>query len=242
MARGHSRSLPVAPPHGEQISTPGAENKEAGHMDMTIRQADERGLAAAPDLTLDQLSALMIDEIGVGLIVCELSGVVRLANRSAEQELACGTCLHRVGQTLRCAGESNPPLDGAIGSAGRSRCRHLVELSAGARRLLVSVVPFPLSDSHEPLVMIMLGSRDICSTQGLELLAAIHGLTSAERRVLADLLHEQTPREIAKAHGVSLTTVRTQIVSIRDKFGVHSIEALLRRAAELPPEPGAPRR
>jgi hypothetical protein len=60
-------------------------------MDMTIRRADERGLAATPDLTLDQLSALMIDEIGVGLIVCELSGVVRLANRSAEQELACGT-------------------------------------------------------------------------------------------------------------------------------------------------------
>jgi DNA-binding CsgD family transcriptional regulator len=147
-----------------------------------------------------------------------------------------------VGQTLRCAGESNPPLDGAIGSAGRSRCRHLVELSAGARRLLVSVVPFPLSDSHEPLVMIMLGKQDICSTQGLELLSAIHGLTLAERRVLADLLHEQTPREIAKAHGVSLATVRTQIVSIRDKFGVHSIEALLRRAAELPPEPGAPPR
>ena len=208
-------------------------------MGMELRQADERGLTAIPEPTLDRVRELMIDEIGVGLIVCELTGAVRCANRCAEQELACGSLLRRVGDTLRCAGTSNPSLDVAIALAGRKRCRHLVEISNGAHRLLVSVVPLPSSGPHETLVMLMLGSRGLCSTQGMELLSAVHGLTLTERRVLADLLHEQTPREIAEAHGVSLTTVRTQIVSIRDKFGVHSIEGLLRRVAELPPEPRA---
>jgi DNA-binding CsgD family transcriptional regulator len=210
-------------------------------MATAIGQVDECRLVSAPGLAIDRLCASMIDEVGVGLIVCELSGVLRLANRCAEHELACGSLLHRVGDTLRCTGVSKPPLDAAIALAGRKRCRHLVELSNGAHRLLVSVAPLPSPEPDEPLVMLMLGNRGLCSTQGLELLSAIHGLTLAERRVLADLLHEQTPREISEAHGVSLTTVRTQIVSIREKFGVHSIEALLRRAAELPPEPGAAR-
>ena len=207
-------------------------------MDMAIRQALERGPGAAPDLSLDRLCELMIDEIGIDLIVCELSGVVRLANRCAEKELECGTGFHRVGQTLRCTGASNPPLDAAIGLAARKRCRHLVEFTDGAHRLLVSVIPFPSSELHEPLVMIVLGSRDLCSNQGLELLSIIHGLTWAERRVLVDLLHEQTPSKISEAHGVLLTAVRTQVVSIGEKFGVHSTEALLRRVAELTPEPG----
>lgn len=208
-------------------------------MGTAFRQADEHGLTTVAEPTLDRLRELVLDEIGVGLIVCEFTGVVRLANRCAEQELACGSFLRRVGRTLRCAGVSNPSLDAAIALVGRKRCRHLVEISNGAHRLLVSVVPLPSSGPHESLVMIMLGSCSLCSTQGLELLSSVHGLTFAERRVLADLLHERTPRAIAEAHGVSMTTVRTQIVSIRDKFGVHSIEGLLRRVAELPPEPGA---
>jgi DNA-binding CsgD family transcriptional regulator len=206
------------------------------------RQADEQGRIATPGWPLERLLESVLDEIGIGLIVCEPSGAVRLVNRCAEQELADGSLLRRVGPTLRCAGTSNPALEAAMGLAARRHCRQLVALGDGTHRLMVSVVPLPSDEPHDTLVMLMLGSRDLCSAQGLELLAAVHGLTSAERRVLADLLHERTPREIAAAHGVSLTTVRTQIVSIRAKFGVHSIEALLRRVAALPPDPGAVRR
>ena len=209
-------------------------------MRAAVPQAGERGLTTVPSLTIDRIRELMIDEIGVGLIVCDFAGVVRLANRCAEKELACGNLLRRIGHTLRCAGASTPSLDAAVAMAARCRSRSLVEISSGPHRLLVTVVPLSASEPHEALAMIMLGSRGLCSPHGLEMLSTVHGLTSAERRVLDDLLHEQTPRAIAEAHRVSLTTVRSQIVSIRAKFGVHSIEGLLRRVAELPPEPGGP--
>lgn len=45
----------------------------------------------------------------------------------------------------------------------------------------------------------------------------------------------QKASEIALAHGVGLATVRAQIQSVRNKFGVSSIDALLLQVAALPP-------
>lgn len=70
----------------------------------------------------------------------------------------------------------------------------------------------------------------------------LYGLTLAERRVLGGLLAEGAPRQIAAVNGVALSTVRSHIKSIRDKFGVHSIESLLIRAAGVPPVTTAWRR
>jgi hypothetical protein len=38
---------------------------------------------------------------------------------------------------------------------------------------------------------------------------------------------------------VAVSTVRSQVASIRTKLGVHSVEALLHLVAEVPPVPGA---
>ncbi len=85
------------------------------------------------------------------------------------------------------------------------------------------------------LLLQVLGRRQPCSALGLETLAGSYGLTLAERRVLGALVREATPRDIARQHAVALSTVRTQISSIRAKFGTRSIEGLLLRAAEVPP-------
>jgi DNA-binding CsgD family transcriptional regulator len=204
-----------------------------------FRHGDEPQAAVAGDMTTDRLRELVIDELSIGLIVCDGSGVVRFANRCAEESLACGTCLRRVGQTLRGGGTSNPSFEDTLRAGGRTHRRQLVELSHGADRLLVSVVPMRRDAAEEPLMLVMLGCRHLCTTQGLELLSTLHALTLAEHRVLADLLDENTPREIALAHAVALTTVRTQTASIQSKFEVHSVEALLRRVAEVPPVQGA---
>jgi DNA-binding CsgD family transcriptional regulator len=204
-----------------------------------FNQEDEHQSAVAADTTTDRLRDLVLDELGIGIIVCDGSGLVRFANRCAEESLACGTCLRRVGQTLRCGGTSNPSLEDTLRAGVRTYWRQLVELSHGADRLLVSVVPMRRDAAEAPLMLVMLGCRHLCTTQGLEMLSTLHALTLAEHRVLADLLDEATPREIALAHGVALTTVRTQIASIQSKFEVHSVEALLRRVAEMPPVPSA---
>jgi DNA-binding CsgD family transcriptional regulator len=81
----------------------------------------------------------------------------------------------------------------------------------------------------------MIGRRRACTDLELELVAAHYGLTLAERKVLAGLLRDARPSEIADAHSVKLSTVRTQITSLRLKLGARTIEGLLLRAIEVPP-------
>ena len=101
------------------------------------------------------------------------------------------------------------------------------------------MLPLAGRSGERPRALVVLGRRQPCSDLGLEMLAGSYGLTLAERRVLAALVREATPREIARQHAVALSTVRTQISSIRAKFGTRSIEGLLLRAAQVPPVAGA---
>jgi DNA-binding CsgD family transcriptional regulator len=65
------------------------------------------------------------------------------------------------------------------------------------------------------------------------------GLTPAETRVLELLCAGVRPTEIAGRAGVAVSTVRTQIGSIRAKTGAASIRELVRQVAVLPPLVGA---
>jgi DNA-binding CsgD family transcriptional regulator len=51
-------------------------------------------------------------------------------------------------------------------------------------------------------------------------LAAAFGLTPAEARVAVALATGRTPKEIAREHGVSFNTVRSQVQAVHTKFGV----------------------
>lgn len=179
------------------------------------------------------LPSLLIDEIECGLIACDGHGGLLFANRSAREELESARTLTVVDDRVRCVGGS-AELDGAVHAAANQLRRQLLALGRGADRLMASVIPLR-APAGGASVLIMLGRRAPCSALGMELLATMHGLTLAERRVLAGLLAEEPPRRIAQNQGVALSTVRSHIKAIRDKFGVHSIEALLIRAAEVPP-------
>ena len=103
------------------------------------------------------------------------------------------------------------------------------------RRLTAVAMPIQVDSLGMPAALLMIGRRNVCSPLGLEMLALRHGLTLTERRVLRALIASQSARDIADAHGVAMSTIRSQIQSIRDKVGVRSIEELLLRAAQVPP-------
>lgn len=177
----------------------------------------------------------LVDEIECGLIVCDGLGTLQFANRTAQRELAQGRLLTRKAGCLCVAPQASGALDVAMRQAAERGRRTLVQLSMGDNRLLASVLPLPSASGDEPLVLVMLGRRQLCSDLGLEMLASSFGLTYTERRVLAGLLREATPRQIAEEHAVAITTVRTHISAIRAKLGTRSIDGLLLRAAEVPP-------
>jgi len=64
-------------------------------------------------------------------------------------------------------------------------------------------------------------------------------LTPAETRVLERLCAGVRPSTIALEQAVAVSTVRTQIGSIRAKTGAGSISELVRQVAVLPPVVGA---
>jgi DNA-binding CsgD family transcriptional regulator len=181
------------------------------------------------------LAAVLIDEIDCGLVVCDEHSVIRFANQAAQRELLSARALALTGERLRRVGEAGDDLDAAIQRAAQRGRRSLVRLGQGGDRLMVSVQPLCLDNGAEPAVLIVLGRRQPCSELGLELLANSFGLTLTERRVMAALLRQASPREIAADHAVALSTVRTQISAIRAKTGSRNIDSLLLRAAEMPP-------
>ena len=189
-----------------------------------------------------RLRTALLDEIALGLIVCDRHGQLQFANPAADQELASERVLRRLGQSLRCAGPASSALDSALRKAATKGVRQLLTLANGGDSLMVAVVPLAMDSGPEPLLMLVLGRRGACSVLGLEMLSSVYGLTLAERRVLCGLVDDVSPRDIAASGGVSLSTVRTQIAAIRTKFGVRNIEGVLIRAAEVPMVPGALRR
>jgi DNA-binding CsgD family transcriptional regulator len=186
-----------------------------------------------------QLPLALFDQIECGLIVCDERGTVHFANHVAGQELASQRVLQCLGDTLQRAPGVSGELDSALRLALQRGRRGMVRLAAAGDQLMVSVLPLALPDTEEPLALLVLGRRQPCSDLGLEMLASSYGLTLAERRVLAALVREARPSEIAREHAVALSTVRTQISSIRAKLGTRSVEGLLLLAAQVPPVTGA---
>jgi DNA-binding CsgD family transcriptional regulator len=200
-----------------------------------LSQVQERPFAAP----MVQMALALFDEIECGLIVCDEQGGIQFANHAAQQEMASQRLLLRSGNTLRGAAGSAGDVDSALRRAVQRGRRCLLRLMQAGDQLMVSVLPFQLQGVNTRHALVILGRRQPCSDLGLEMLAGSYGLTLAERRVLGALVREATPREIASAYAVKLSTVRTQISSIRAKFGTRSIEGLLLRAAQVPPVAGA---
>jgi DNA-binding CsgD family transcriptional regulator len=206
---------------------------ELGFLNLQSRAESVTADAGPRPAGLAALQAMLIEELECGLLVCDASGSVVFANDAARRELALGRLLAVAGGVLRCVGSANCSFGAALRAAATAARRQLVALERGDDRLLVSLVP--LRDGGENLVLVVLGRRSACSALGLEMLGSVYGLTLAERQVLAGLLADRSPRDIARDKGVELSTVRTQIASIRTKLGVRSVEALLLRVAEVPP-------
>ncbi len=182
--------------------------------------------------------ALMLDEIDYGMLLLANESDVVHTNHVARGELDASHPLQLLGHQLRVrqAGDIGP-LRAAIADAAQRGLRRLVTLGSGEERVTLAVVPLVnhSDDAHGPLTLLVFGKRHVCAALSAHWFARCHGLTPAEARVLAALCAGETPAAVAAAQGVALSTVRSQIGSIRIKTGAESIRALVRQVAVLPP-------
>lgn len=186
----------------------------------------------------------MLDEIDYGMLLVSADAQVSYLNHAARLELDGEHPLQLLGSTLRAhRAQDVAPLYDALAAAQRG-LRRLVTLGEGTQRVCVSVVPLPgptASGHTDPAraTLLVLGKRQVCEQLSVQGYARSVGLTPAETRVLEQLCAGARPGDVAARAGVAVSTVRTQIGSIRTKTGAGSIRELVRQVAVLPPLVGA---
>lgn len=191
-----------------------------------------------------------LDEIDLGVCLVAEGGAVLYANATAQERLgpaqAHAPLQLEQGQLVALARADQLRLEQALLDAQLRGLRHLISLGRGAARLSLSVLPLqasthgsPPGPAHGPAhALLVLGKRHLCGELPMLAFAREHQLTAAEQQVLQALCEGLQPQEIASRHGVAISTVRTQIASVRAKTATESIRDLVALVAQLPPMQG----
>lgn len=178
----------------------------------------------------------ILEELDTGVMVCEEEGRLKFANNAARCELRRGRLLAVQASGLLQLSEGAQAAQAkwrsALHAATVTRHRQMLALSDGHQRLMVSVMPLGQSIGW---ALVMLGRRQLAPELAVEMLGGIYELTSAEQHVLVGLLAGERVETIAGQRGVMLSTLRTQVHSLREKLGASRLEDVVRLAACLPP-------
>jgi len=199
--------------------------------------ADRETMAALAPLA--RCMSHMLDEIDYGMLLVDAEGRVLYMNHAARRELDTSHPLQIAGAAVAAphAGDA-ATLQEALADAQRGK-RRLMTLGRGEQFVGISVVPLNEPDVRAGATLLVLGKRQVCEQLSVQGYARSVALTPAETRVLELLCGGVQPTAIAAQQGVAVSTVRTQIGSIRAKTGANSIRELVRQVAVLPPLVGA---
>lgn len=180
----------------------------------------------------------MLDIVPHGMLLLDAAGEVAFANQAAQRELDAAHPLQLDGSALRARrAQDRAQLDEALVQATQRGLQRLLVVGGGALdEVVITVAPAGGPRGGEcRAAMLVLGRRKVCDDLLTEAYARQCRLTPTETTVLKHLCAGSRPGEIARGQGVALSTVRTQIGSIRTKTGTGDLRSLLRRVALLPP-------
>ena len=223
--------------------TPAYQPSGSEHYDGPERRTRTGATASAWPKDRCPWLASMLDEVDYGMLLVDAEAQVLHINHSAQHELDSEHPLQLLGSSLRAhLPQDVAPLYDALAGAQRG-LRRLLPMGQGAQRICVSVVPvaagYQSSAALDYSTLLVLGKREVCSPLSVRGFARCHALTPTETRVLELLCEGTLPNCIAQLQGVAVSTVRTQIGSVRAKTGAASIRQLVHQVAVLPPLVGA---
>jgi DNA-binding CsgD family transcriptional regulator len=197
------------------------------------------GAGKPPAMTGDALAqglTQVLDQLDHGMLLVDGEGNLLYANAAARGTLDAQHPLQLLGHTLRARlSRDVAPLFEAILAAASRGLQRLLALGDERRRIDVAVLPLR---EGQGLALLMLGRTQLCAPLSVQGFARSRGLTVAETRVLEALCAGLAPADIARAHGVGMATVRTQIGAIRAKTGAARIPDVVDMVARLPPMVG----
>ena len=188
--------------------------------------------------------ALILDQIDYGVMAVDGDGDGRLLHvNCAARQVLRGAHPLQVDRERICArrAEDQAKLRRALEAASGRGLRALLMLGDDDARVPVAVVPIAAAGglsavgATRGMVLLMIGRQAGGEELSVQCFARSHGLTLAEVQVLRLLCGGAQPNEIASLQCVAVSTIRTQLVSIRAKTGARNIGALMRQVAALPP-------
>ncbi|MBC7683400.1 MAG: hypothetical protein H7172_13805 [Ferruginibacter sp.] len=200
----------------------------------TINYIDEPELSDT--LTLMQC---VLEQMDYGLALVHMgTRQIRFANRLAHDglegpgSLRSGLC-NVDGRLCTLLRTDTPQLEHALLRA-QSGVRALITLGGEDSTTSVALVPLN-APGAAPYALLVFAKQQLCDSSTMALFARERGLTSAESNVLASVCSGMRPTEIATHHGVQISTVRSQLRSIRIKTRCDTIRQLVETVSILPP-------
>ncbi len=187
--------------------------------------------------TLSEAHLLRVfDEIDYGMLLLDGQGRILHANHLARHELAQRRMLRACsGSLMGNTPEHSERIQQALDAALRGQ-RRLVLMREGDRDLSMAFTPLshPLEDDV-PTVLVVLSRQNVCDNLAVRMFARALALSPTEEVVLLALCRGLDINEIAAENGVAVSTIRSQIKTLREKAGASSIRRLLQRINSLPP-------
>ena len=207
-----------------------------GNFNAAAFSADERERLGTASRGARWLMAAL-DEVDYGIVLLDAEAQVQHVNHTARAELDDTHPLQLVGLRLRAREpRAAAQLQQALEGASRRGLRKLLTIGEGDAQISVSIVPLRTGgDDGQAAALLVLGKRRMSGVLAVQAFARSHGLTPCETRVLIALCDGVPPAVAAAQHGVAMSTVRSQIGSIRAKTGAASIRDLIYKVASLPP-------
>lgn len=204
---------------------------------MSVQEAPRTARVAVPDSAAIVQSIL--DSIQVGAMAVGSGLRVAFANRAAVRECTRLALMRiedaQVAVLALADAAARSRLADAVAAAHGGQWS-MVRLGSGATALSIAVFPLcPRERSTGPLALLLFGLSGKHEPLAIQLYAKSCGLTPAETRVLLGLAEGLVPKQIATRNDVLLSTVRTQISSIRDKTGTRRLADLMQALVTLPP-------
>lgn len=178
---------------------------------------------------------VVLDRLSAGIVIVDDSGQPLLTNAAAEAIFS-----QRDGLTLEqsaiqaVSSTDTQALRSAIFDVARGsgpRALPIPRQSMG-RNYAVLVTPLPATERGRfgvrPAAAVVVADPDADTFLSQGLLEALYGLTPAEAKLVTALAGGKRLNEIAKDHGVSKNTLRTQLNRAFEKTGTHRQAELIR--------------
>lgn len=224
---------------------------------MTLHTDTNPGATGAPSVELALLHAVL-EQVDYGLAVVNTdTRQLLFANAHAQSTLHPANPQHAglcaVDGRLCTRNHAHAEQLAAALQRTKTRVRGLLRLqganaTGGANENAVAVLPLsdvggqdawqngPSTEPRTPsYALLVFAKQQLCDSTSVTLFARERGLTGAEGQVLAQVCKGLRPQQIAARQGVQISTVRTQLRSIRHKTASDSIRELIEKVSVLPP-------